>query len=232
MKWWIGPRWTSRSADSSRTLSPRPTSGVLEAECQIAAPETVFLFMWSPNQRRRYGLALLGLIPMTLGAIDRANQVEAAASEVDEAAEASSPELRISISAGPPRALSQAMRSWTCRQGPELARLRKARTALAESIRREEARTWTTRCRRLREQLAALEGSLERPPDRLTWFHLARGLEWVRQATRSCSRSSLFSLSYGLSQARSKLLRVDARLEWLDAQRCEEGSFAEMDDRE
>ena len=168
---------------------------------------------------------------MTLGAIDRANPLEAGASAVDEARQASRSELQISISAGPPRALSQAMRSWTCRQGPELSRFRETWTALAESIQRGEARTWTTRCRRLREQLGALDASLERPPDRLTWFYLARGLEWVRQATRSCSRSRLFSLSYGLSQGRSMLRRVDSRLEWLGAQRCEDRSMVGTDER-
>lgn len=201
-------------------------------ERQIAGPDIVLLLMSRPSFTRACWSTLWPMVLVTLGAFERPSGLLAGAGAVGERIEGDGPKLQISMSQGPPSAAGRAMRSWICKQENELARLRQTWTAVAVAIHRGEVGEWTSRCHRLRGELKAVERSLERPPDRLSWFYLARGLKSMRVATRSCSRTSLFALSHGLSQARELFRRFDDRLRWLDAQRCEGRSELESDRRE
>lgn len=136
--------------------------------------------------------------------------------------------LEMVPSTGPPESLKSRMRCWSCQTEDARSSFRNSWTGVALAIERGNQARVEALCRRLRDDVEALQSSfLDPAPDPITWFYLSRGLGLIRKATVDCSRRRIFALSYGLSRARRMFRQVDRRLEALGCNSCSlQGSSA------
>ena len=129
--------------------------------------------------------------------------------------------LEISCSQGPQKEIEQRMRSWFCELEPDLSQVRDSWTAVVAAIGRGDRGRWVDRCKQLHREVDQLISDFSlSPPDPISRFYFARGVEWLRSATADCSETRLFALSFGLSQARRMFRQFDRRLGWLGRPSC------------
>ena len=132
------------------------------------------------------------------------------------------PRIEIQPSQGPPREIKAKMRSWFCELESELSQVRGSWTEVATAMRRGDRGWWVDRCKELRREVDLLTSEhSSSPPDPITRFYFARGVEWLQFATADCSETRLFALSFGLSQARQMFRQFDRRLSSLESRSCD-----------
>jgi len=130
--------------------------------------------------------------------------------------------LEISPSRGPQREIKLEMQSWFCDLESDLSLVRNSWTEVVAEIGRGDRGGWVDRCRQLRREVDHLTSDFSLlPPDPISRFYFARGIEWLRSATAECSETRLFALSFGLSQARRMFRQFDRRLKLLGSASCE-----------